>query len=162
MSSIGLYVTRWQHPPVKGINGQIDPDADIKSLRARLAEEASQSSSVEKTLVHEDNTTDQEIRTRHVTGEEKETPQQKGDIPQDEEEILLAGEELSEITVFHTRLTEEQQEEYLKVAAVPAASSTPTRRNRSENSPTGAPDRKQHRRTKKDGSGQSDRSDTEL
>ena len=74
----------------------------------------------------------------------------------------MEGEDLGENTVFRTKLTAEQQEEYLKVAVVPAASSTPTRRARNENSPPGSPDRKLNRRTKKDGSGQSDRSDTEL
>ncbi len=161
MSSIGLFVTRWQHPPVKGLTGQIDPDADIKLLRSRLAQEANQgSSSVDTTLVPEDITTVQDTRSRHITGEDNET-QSKGDIPQAEEDILLGEEDFGENNVFHTKLSAEQKEELLKVTAIPPAASTPVRRSRSELSPPGTPSRKQHRRTKQDGTGQSDRSDTD-
>ncbi len=160
MSSIGLFVARWEHPPVKGIRGYIRPDQDIKLLREQLARDAGQSASnADNTLVPEESNPIHDIRSRHITGENKEAPETEELA---EEHTLLQEEVTEENRVFATQLTKLQAEEFLKVATVPTASSTPTRRTREETD-TSPPGRsgKLHRRTKSNGDPATDPSDSE-
>ena len=147
MSSIGLYVARWEHPPVKGLTGRLNPDEDIKSLKARLLQESSQSASnTDMTLVPEVSPPEQDSRARHVTGEENLTKDNNDMTEEQTEEALLDGGSTEEFKTFNAEFTEEQVKEYLQIAELPDAASTPDKSSRYDTTPPGRP-RKAPRRT---------------
>ena len=149
MSPIGLYVTRWAHPPIRGISGYIRPDQNVKKLRKELEkngdteEDRTDSPVVETdhdtTMVQiEGEITDPERsnRTRHVTGEE----------------TKQAGERGEENAVFQEALTESQERELLGEVESPADSSTP-KADRRKRGKTQSPKDKSKVRRRYDSSG---------
>ena len=130
MSSIGLYITRWAHPPVKGVTGYIKPDQDLKALRRELE---SNSETVTPTVTDQAEITmiarqvpmddTPSPRTRHVTGDEGRQQDKRTE----------------ENAIFEEELTEEQEKELLDSVDTPASSSTPEkldRRKRGNGNPT--------------------------
>ena len=119
MSPIGLYVTRWAHPPIKGITGYIRPDQNVKKLRIELEKgvetqddktESPEEDTADTTMVQfKEEITDTSNRTRHITGEEN----------------TQVEERREENTVFQEPLTEAQERELLGEVVSPSGSSTP-------------------------------------
>ena len=99
VSSIGLYIIRWQHPPVKGLQGYIAPDADIgvifQGLDKRRIEQEETEAEAAFVTAEEIQAGKQDIRSRHITGEDKEKDKQ----------------EASEDRMLDTTLTEQEAEE---------------------------------------------------
>ena len=145
MSPLGLYVAMWEHPPVMGIRGYIAPE-DIRALKQRLRQEAAGDSTIvpsqETNQTNQDQNTPQEhkttqvpsqteislpsddIRARHVTGEERKQADDQDDN--------------SELNAFTVELTSDQENELLNMNNGPSNSriSTP-RPNRRERQNSG-------------------------
>lgn len=137
MSSIGLYIIRWSHPPVRNITGYIAPDANIgdvvRGLEGRadkqdLLREEKEASSSEKT---------QGIRSRHVTGAEIEKGVEETRVTEGmtaEEERQLLNEELSEELQQHRQRVSKSEsgtsEEDITITEGNVNSSTPNTNHR--------------------------------
>ena len=126
MSSIGLYITRWAHPPIRGVTGYIRPDQDLKALRRELEANTetdnpkadSGPEQAEITVIAAPQQTPMEdqpsIRSRHVTGDEDSHKEKRTE----------------ENAIFEEELTEEQERELLENVDTPSGSSTPSKADR--------------------------------
>lgn len=96
MSSIGLFIIRWSHPPVRNITGYIAPDANIgelvRGLEGRADKQQLQQDEMEASSVKTQGTP----RSRHVTGAENkerdteaEAAREKEGVTSEEEKELL-------------------------------------------------------------------------
>ena len=165
ISPIGLFVARWAHPPVQGISGYIRPDQDIKKLKQSLqagGTSAQETEQADHTLVPvepmvTENIEEQNaLRSRHITGEEKEEQDAKAARPKPTN------------NVFHEDFTPEEVAQLLNEVPAPKDRSTPgqtatPRSSRSRSREHSSPGKrgKHHRRENSKGDPISDPSDNE-
>ena len=114
-SNIGLYMVRWEHLPVRGVEGYIAPDKNIEELLKEL-----ENNIPTGTQVGADQAPNLQdlLRERQVTGESAHTANSD---EEKEEAILLASveENPEELRQFQAALTEDQEAELIKSCLLP-------------------------------------------
>ena len=174
-SYIGLYLVRWQHPPVSGITGYIAPDQDIEELLTALAEATQPEQTEEPMQVAEQETpqvTEQmdDERRRHPTGQSTEggSGAKAPDTPEEEEEETLIGSELDH---WKGKITRRQKLELLAITqpAQEEASGDPNNSvihrelptPKASSTPKGGKKKKEQKRRKRSRSNEEEEADTD-
>lgn len=115
-SYMGLYMVRWEHLPVRGVEGYIAPDQNIEELLKEL-ETKTNIPAGNKVGAKQAPKPQDLPRERQVTGESTAPTEEEK-----EEARLLATEETpEELQKFQTPLTEEQEAELMKSCILPPA-----------------------------------------
>ena len=106
VSSIGLYIIRWSHPPVRNVSGYIAPDANIGELLRGLEGRADKKHLQQEEMEGPSQKTQGLPRSRHVTGADKqemdtetETARATEGVTAEEEEQLLNEEIPAELAM---------------------------------------------------------------
>ena len=104
-SYIGLFLVRWEHPPVRGLTGRIDPGSKLDELLDELEGSSKPAPPPAQTQVMTTMVTQE--RSRHVTGESrpgsskqptKPVAAEKNEEKKEEEELLQGDTFLAELT----------------------------------------------------------------
>ena len=132
ISYIGLYMVRWEHPPVRGIEGYLAPDTNVNELLTELENQGPSSSNqppppppqvsqpqVSKPQVSQQQVANTPNRDRHVTGEETASSSQQWRPTTEEEDLLTEPPELKGFGGF--KLTPEIEQELLNTCQVPTS-----------------------------------------
>ena len=156
-SYIGLYMVRWEHLPVRGVEGYIAPDKNIEELLKELESNIPTGNQVGAQQAPNS----QDLpRERQVTGESAHAAGSEEE--KEEENRLLAVEENpEELLQFQTALTDAQEAELMKTCLLPPVSDlNRTMIPRRSSSPIQGRSAKVSRSRKTSGGYQSDVSDT--
>ena len=124
ISYLALFMVRWEHPPVRGIEGYLPPDTNVNEFLTEWENQGSNTVTPPPPPQDSPQVTEPQVpmqtavpeRDRHVTGEEKKTRSTPGPSTTEEEDLLS---DPAELRGFQFKLTPEMEKELWDTCQLP-------------------------------------------